>query len=187
MLLSAFIDKEIFIGKTPRGIIKGVGVSLKSYAIKYLLCASPNAPRAIFAVPVNAIEEIGENVRLSRLRPVFPKRCACIFLRLPVYSSEGAYLGSLQDLTIKNFVATTLFTDKNVIFPISAVSGCTDAILLKKEQPYPLGQRIPTPFLSVVTEKTEGVVTKPVLRAAIKKNALIKLTLSLPPFSIDSL
>ena len=39
----------------------------------------------------------------------------------------------------------------------------------------------------MITEKTDGVVTRPILRAAMQKSALIKLTLSLPPFYIDKL
>ena len=35
---------------------------------------------------------------------------------------------------------------------------------------------------ALVTEKNDAVVTKPILKTAIKNKALIKLTLSLPPF-----
>ena len=187
MFLSQLVDKEILVGNTVRGVVKGVGVSLKTYNVKYLLCVGTSTSRAPFAISVNAITDMGERVVLSRLRPLLPKHCACVFLRLPVYSFEGEFLGELEDLTMQDFIATTLSTDKNYILPISVVAACTDALLLKKEQPYPLGQRIPAPAISIITEKTDGVVTRPILRAAMQKSALIKLTLSLPPFYIDKL
>lgn len=186
MLLSQLIGKEIVVGNTPRGSVKGVGISLKTHAVKYLLCAGTNPSRALFAIPINSVTSFGEHLLLPRLRPVFPKHCACLFFNLPIYSCYGEHLGHLQEVTINHFTATTLHTDKGIILPISAVNACSDAILLKREQPFPLGQRVPAPILSTVSGKREGVVTKPVLRAAIQQNALIKLTLSLPPFSIEA-
>jgi hypothetical protein len=185
MFLSELINKEIFVEKKPRGFIKGAAISLKTYEVKYLLCANTKNDRATFAVSLHAVESVSECVQLTHLRPVLPKHCACIFLHLPVYSFEGAYLGALQDISLKSFVATTFLTDKNISLPCCAIWACSDAVLLKKEQSYPLGQRIPAPFLSVVTTKAAGFVTKPVLRAAMQRNSLIKLTLSLPPFSIE--
>lgn len=187
MLLSQLIGKEIVVGKTPRGVIKGIGVSLKTHNVKYLLCTKENVSRALFAIPTSAVSIFDEGVLLPRLRPVLPKYCACIFLNLPIYSYDGEYMGALQDLTINDFIATTLFTSKGDSLPINAVAACSDALLLKKEQAYPIGQRIPAPIISHLTDKTEGVVTKPILRVAIEKRALIKLTLSLPPFSLDNL
>ena len=143
MFLSELTNKEIFVGKNPRGIVKGVAISLKTHEVKYLLCANAKTSRAIFAVPIRAVVSVDERIYLSRLRPVLPKHCACIFLQLPVYSFEGEHLGALQELSLQSFVATTLFTDKNISFPVSAILACSDAVLLKKEQPYPLGQRIP--------------------------------------------
>ncbi|MBO5277801.1 MAG: hypothetical protein J6K86_05315 [Clostridia bacterium] len=187
MFLSELTNKEIFVGKNPRGIVKGVAISLKTHEVKYLLCANAKTSRAIFAVPIRAVVSVDERIYLSRLRPVLPKHCACVFLQLPVYSFEGEHLGALQELSLQSFVATTLFTDKNISFPVSAILACSDAVLLKKEQPYPLGQRIPAPFLPLLTEKEDGVVTKPILRVAAQKNSLVKLTLALPPFSIGKL
>ena len=40
MQLSQLIDKNICAGKNTRGICVGVGLSLKSKAVKYLLCSS---------------------------------------------------------------------------------------------------------------------------------------------------
>lgn len=186
MFLSQLVDKEIIVRKSPRGIVKGVGISLKTHKIKYLLCAESTASRAIFAISINTVIEFGEHIVLQSLRPVLAKHCACIFLQLPVYSFEGEYLGALEDVTMNDFIATTLRTDQNVTIPINDVAACSDALLLKKEQPYPIGQRIPAPFLSTITDKSDGVITRPILRAAIEKNTLIKLTLSLPPFSLEA-
>ena len=66
-----------------------------------------------------------------------------------------------------------------------SIFGCSDAVILRKEQAYPLGQRIPAPILPLITEKYEPVVTRAVLRNATAKRTLVKLTLSLPPFSIS--
>lgn len=187
MLLNQLIDREIVVGKTPRATMQGVGISLKTYQIKYFLCVGVNSPHASFAISATAITSFGESILLPRLRPVIPKYCACIFPRLPVYAFDGEYLGNVEDLAIENLTATTLFTDKGISIPTSAIAACSDALLLKKEQPYPLGQRIPAPFLPLITDKTDKVITKPVLRNAIENSSLIKLTLSLPPFYFDGL
>ena len=183
MLLSELIEKQIIVQKQPRGVVKGVGISLKTHAVIYLLCAESAASRPLFALSANAVSDFDESIVLPRLRPLLPKQCACIFLGLPVYSYEGAFLGNVTDLAMQNLTASTLFTDQNAAIPIACVAACSDALLLKKEQAYPLGQRVPAPMLSSVSEKTGDVVTKPILRAAIEKKSLIKLTLALPPFS----
>ena len=185
MFLSHLVNKEIYTGKTPRGVCLGVGISLKNQAVKYLLCANAPNARAQFAVPVSAVERVAETIQLSRLRPVLPKNCVCLFPDIPIYAYDGTFLGNVVDLEMTEFVATVLYTDGNEDFPASAIAACADAVLLKKEQPYPLGQRIPAPFLPLFTDKADGVVSKPLLRSAIRKNTLIKLTLSLPPFSLD--
>jgi len=183
MFLTQLTDREITVGKTPKGVCQGVGISLKTQAVKYLLCASSSTSRARFAVPVSAVESVGEQIVLSRLRPVFPKNCACLFLHLPVYGFDGGFLGEVLDLAIKDFIATNLITSEGE-YPTNAITACADAVLLKKEQPFPIGQRIPAPMLSLLTDKTDGLVTKPILRTAIRKNTLVKLTLSLPPFRL---
>lgn len=183
MFLSNVTNKVIYLNKNPRGIVKGVGISLKTHAVKYLLCGNNQSAKSHFALPVSAIVSIDENVFLSRMRPVLPKNCACLFIGLPVYAYDGAYLGKITELVIKKFVATLFYTDVGLELPVSAIAACSDAVLLKKEQPYPLGQRIPTPFVSSLLGKEDGVVTRPVLRCAMKKSSLVKLTLSLPPFS----
>ena len=185
MFLTQLVNKEIWAGEMPRGVCQGIGISLKTQAVKYLLCSSSPTSRAQFALPVSAIKYVGDRIILSRLRPVFPKSCACLFLHLPVYAYDGAFIGEVEDVEIEEFVASTLFTSGGEGYPVNAISACSDAVLLKKELPFPLGQRIPAPVLSRLTGKTEGLVTRPLLRAAIQKNALVKLTLSLPPFDLD--
>lgn len=187
MKLSYLNEKSVYAGKTFRGVCRGVALSLKSQAVKYLLCASTLTQTATdFSVGVSAVTEIGESILLSRLRPAYPKNCAKITIGLPVYSFEGGYLGVVEDLEMRDFVATRLFTDRGDVFPVTSIFACSDAVILRKEPPYPLGQRIPAPLLPIVTDKSEALVTKPVLRAAIQKRALVKLTLSLPPFNMES-
>ncbi len=183
MFLSDITNKTLSLNKTPRGVVKGVGISLKTYAVKHLLCGNSQSARTHFALPVSAIESIEESIVLSRMRPVLSKNSACLFIGLPVYAYDGAYLGKITELEMKNFIATVFYTDAGLDFPVSVIAACSDAVLLKKEQPYPLGQRIPAPFLSILLGKKDGVVTKPVLRSAMQKSSLVKLTLSLPPFS----
>lgn len=187
MNLSDLNEKSIYVGKTLRGVCRGVALSLKSHTVKYLLCASTlTQNNTDFSVGVSAVTEIGDTILLSRLRPAYPKNCAKISIGLPVYSFEGGYLGVVEDLEIRDFIATRLFTDRDEVFPITSIFACSDAVILRKEQPYPLGQRIPATLLPIVTDKTEGVVTKPVLRTALSKGALVKLTLSLPPFNLEA-
>ena len=186
MKLSYLNEKSVYAGKTFRGVCRGVALSLKSQAVKYLLCASTLTQTATdFSVGVSAVTEVGESILLSRLRPAYPKNCAKITIGLPVYSFEGGHLGFVEDLEMRDFVATRLLTDRGDVFPITSVFACADAVILRKEPPYPLGQRIPAPLLPIVTDKSEALVTKPILRAAIQKRALVKLTLSLPPFNLE--
>ena len=184
MFLSDITDKNIYVNKTSRGICLGVGVSLKTHAVKYLLCASVHTQNAVdFAVGTNAVADVTDVITLSRLRPVYPKNCAKIAIGLPVYSFEGGYLGNLEDVELRDFIVTRLFTDRNEVYPVTSVFACSDAVILRKEQVYPLGQRIPAPILPLVTDKRDSVVTRSVLRTASAKNCLVKLTLSLPPFN----
>lgn len=186
MKLTDLQNKNIYVGKTLRGSCRGVALSLKSHAVKYLLGAStPTQTSPDFSVGVSSILEIEEDIHLSRLRPSYPKNCAKISIGLPVYSFEGGFLGTVADLECKDFIATHVITHDEERFPITSVVACSDAVILRKEPPYPLGQRIPAPLLPIVTDKSEALVTKPILRAAIQKRALVKLTLSLPPFNLE--
>ncbi len=184
MFLNDITDKEIISSKTVKGYCRGVGISLKSHAVKYLLCASNPLAEPDFAISAASVENIGEQIRISSLRPLSPKNCVRIFIGRPVYAFDGVYLGNVADLDIRDFVATELYTDQNACYPISSVTACFDAVILKKQPPYPIGQRIPAPLLPLLSEKKSPIVTKPVLRAAIRKSSLIKFTLSLPPFSL---
>lgn len=187
MYLSEFENKTLILRSAPRGVCRGVGVSLKTFSVKYLLCASLSNPTkdADFCLPLEAVESIDECISLSRLRPVFPKSCARLFLGLPVFSQDGVYLGKLTNVQFEGFIATKLFTDQNDFYPISSVIACSDAVILRKNVPFPLGQSVPAPVLSKINGKKDGLVTKPLLRAAIQKGALVALTLSLPPFSLQ--
>jgi hypothetical protein len=183
MKLSDLCEKSIYTNKTFQGVCKGVGLSLKSHAVRYLLCASsPTQKNTDFSVGVNAVTEVNERISLSRLRPASPKGCAKVAIGVPVYSFEGGFLGKVADLDLFDFTATTLYTDRGETFPVTSIFACSDAVILRKEQPFPLGQRIPAPLLSLVTDKNDGVVTKQILRTAIERGTLVKLTLSLPPF-----
>ena len=187
MKLSQLSEKNIYVNKTFKGVCRGVAISLKSHAVRYLLCASaPTQSISDYAVGINAIADIDDTIVLSRLRPACPKGCAKIAIGLPIYSFEGGYLGKVSDLDIRDFVATKLYTDRGECYPILSVFACSDAVILRKEQPFPLGQRIPAPLLSTVTAKNDGVITKPILRTAVSKGALIRLTLSLPPFQVET-
>lgn len=187
MYLSKLENKTLFLRSKPCGVCRGVGISLKNFSVKYLLCASLSAPTqaADFCLPLQAVQSVGENVFLRYLRPVLPKNCARLFLGLPVFSQEGVYLGKLTDVELKGITATRLFTDQNKSYPISLTIACSDAIILRKNEPFPLGQSVPTPVLSKINGKNNGLVTKSLLRAAIQKSALVSLTLSLPPFCLN--
>ena len=176
MKLSDLCDKNIYTSKTFQGVCRGVALSLKSHAVRYLLCAStPTQSNTDFSVGVQSVVEIADRIFLSRLRPASPKGCAKIAVGLPVYSFEGGFLGTVADLDLFDFTATTLYTDRGESFPVTSIFACSDAVILRKEPPYPLGQRIPAPLLSLFTDKSDGLVTKPILHTAIEKKALVKL------------
>ncbi len=197
MLLSELTKKVVYSSKNPRGVCLGVGISLKSQTVKYLLCASLRATGenadtiekddVDFAVSISTMENVTENaIYLSNLRAVFPKNSAKIFLGKPIYSDEGIFLGNIQDVLIQNTTATKAYTDKNTTLSLLSLSACSDVLILRKEPPFPIGQLIPAPFLSHFSCKNVSLVTKPVLRSAIQNGNLIKLTLSLPPFCLET-
>ncbi len=192
MLLSSIIGKRILSDTTPRGVCTGVGISLKTLTVKYLLCCNDveNAKQRVdFALPFSCVTSVDEVcVHVSKARAVFPKTCAYVFLQKPVFSFDGVYFGRLRDFRFSltndgSFTAATLYTDTGETFAASGVYAFSDAVILKKDRPYPLGQRIPAPIVSHYGGKNQTVVSKTVLRRAIEKSELIKLTLSLPPFN----
>lgn len=186
MLLSSLVGKNICVGKTVRGVCLGVGIAPKSFAVKYLLCARSAQSKSVdFSVGASAVQEIGTDISLSRLRTVLPKNCDKIFIGQPVYLNEGVYLGKLSDMELVSFTATRLFTDRQTTHSVLSVVACSDAVILKKEQAFPLGQRIPATVVSKICDRNEGVVTRSVLKNAAKKGALVRFTLSLAPFGVE--
>ena len=183
MYLSQLVGKTLFVGNAPRGVCLGVGVSLKTQRVRYLLCAgNANARTADFAINASSILRTNETgIYLSRLRAVFPQNCAKLFPKLPVYTQNGVFLGCITDLKMPSFCAECVFTDTGEKIPVSCVTACLDAVIVRKAPVYPLGQRIPAPVLSF--ENAGTTVTRPLLKKAVERGELIKLTLSLPPFT----
>ncbi len=187
MLLSELIGKDVYCGNSLRGRVSGVCISLKSRAVKYLLCqtAEKNA-KTEFSVSVTAVENVAEAVFLKRVKTVLPRNCARVFLNRPIYTDEGAYLGYLADMELSDFIATGVITGDKKRYPASALSAVSDAVILKKSPVYPLGQRIPAPAVSAFLSENAPaptVVTRAVLKTAIRSEKLISFTLSLPPFN----
>lgn len=182
MFLTDYLGKTVLVNKQPRGVCLGLGFSLKSQAVKCLLCASTPQKKPDFAIAFSAVTAVEDCVSLSRLRSVLPKNCARIAVGNPVYSYDGDFLGRITDAELKDGALLRLFSDRDEQFPATAIFACNDAVILRKEQPYPIGQRIPAPVICQINDKTDGFVTRPILRTAIRNGTLIKLTLSLPPF-----
>ena len=166
------IHNTFYVNNIPRGTCSRLGVSLKTGAIKYLFCLTDENKE--FALNVKALLSVDDfRLELSSFRSVIPKNAVKISLGQPVYSHNGVYLGAIKNVMQSNMRITDLVTEKGVI-PFSFVQACADAIILRKPLPYPLGQSLPT----------AQYVTRPLLKEAIKENALIKLTLSLSPFKL---
>ena len=187
MLLSDLIQKTIYAGITPKGKCVGIGISLKNYTMKYLLCtSSQTATHTDFCVNTSAIEEIDDGIYLTHLRPTFPKSCAKLFLGHPIYRENGIFIGNVCNVSIENGVVAYLLTTQNERISPTCISAVSDAVILKKQHPYPIGQRIPAHAVCKFLDKNDDFVNKSNLLSAIKKGSLIKLTLSLPPFSITT-
>ena len=198
MLLSQITDKSIRSGKNVRGVCIGVGISVKSRAVKYLLCASAPLPlnceegvgfsmlESQFAVGVHSIKNLCDNeITLSCLRMSVPKNHGKLFIGKPVYSDEGVFLGKITDAHLQNFIVTEVKTDKNTYHSALSIAACSDALILRKEQPFPIGQRIPTPAVFNFLTDNDVLTTRSILREAMQKGQLIRFTLSLPPFNLD--
>lgn len=189
MLLSDISEKILYVNETPKAVCKGVGISLKNFTVKYLLCSAKSHTRADFCVNVSALEYVDAHaVVVNRMRPVFPKSCAKLFLSLPVFTADGAFLGRVSDVELQSvngtLTATRIFTDKNTVYSALGITACLDALILKREMPYPIGQRIPAPAVLHFSPSGHPIVGKSTLKDCIEKNRLIHLTLSLPPFSL---
>lgn len=188
MLLSSIAEKKVYVGKSLRGYARGIGISLKTYAVKYLLCASnANAPNGYtdFSVSASSIQEISTSVYLKNARALQTKNCAKLFIGLPVFLVDGTYLGNVLDIEIQNLTVVKLLTNQGEHFPVTSVIACQDAVILRKELSFPIGQRIPAPSVFSFLDKSTTLVTKSVLKQAIQNGTLIQLTLSLPPFSFS--
>lgn len=142
MLLSEIVGKNVYSGKAVRGICRGVCLSLKSRAVKYLLCSREPAQNDYteFSVGVNCIDTVAENVFLKRLRPAVPKNCVRFFTGRPIYSEEGLYLGITADLVMEEFTATKLIADTGKTYSAAAIAALGDAVILRKEPVFPLGR-----------------------------------------------
>ena len=182
MKLSHLIGKSVYAGAKRRGVCTGVGITPKNNAVKYLFCSASG--KTEFCVNVSSIEELDEEIYLSHLRPVFPKSAFKIVFGLPVYTDEGAFLGNVCDMQMDAFIALHIETDKSERFCCRHIAACTDAILLRKKAPYPIGQPIPAHAVLDIFQHNETTVSRPNLKKAIEKGALIKLTLSLAPFAL---
>ncbi len=173
MLLSQLIGKTLVHNNTPRGKCLGVGISPKNKSLKYLFCSTEECDD--FVLPVTTLLSLSENALfLSRVRPVLPKPCAKLLAGVPVFSSDGKFLGRLTDAELQNQTLVRIYTDREGEFPSALIAVISDAILLRKALPYPLGQPL--------SDQNEPFVTKRVLRKSICTQSLIRLTLSLPPF-----
>lgn len=178
----AFFQKTIFVRRKKgdefvyekRGICLGVYIGKKSAQIKYLLCSLDDDK--MVNLPFSAIERVDENgaIYLKNLRSAFPNQCARLTPFLPVYSSEGKYLGRLDGIICENFCVSKLVVSKKK-YPALAIDGICDAVLLK-QLPYPLGEW---------SKEEESGVSRRILKDKIKQGHLIKFTLSLPPFNVD--
>ncbi len=183
MLLSDISDKNIYVNKQQKGVCRGIGISLKTQLVKYLLCSSTaNTPNYYADMPIgiSAVKEFFPHILLKSGRISHPKSCGKLFIGLPVFFFDGTFLGNVVDVEIENLIATKILTNQGNYYSVSCITACSDAVILKKEQPFPIGQRIPAPLIPIYANTP--IVTKSVLKEAVKCGTLIKLTLALSPF-----
>lgn len=189
MYVSTLVGKRVFSRSAERGVCVGVGVSLKTFVVKYLFY-QPLHERAnvLFALPFARVcAADGLCLQADGVRALSPKGCAPFRLRLPVFTAEGVAVGQVADLSITEgqdgeYRAEFMVLDGGKTIAADEIAVYADAVLLKKSRPYPLGQRIPAPILSLFSDKNQPFVSKAALRRAVERNDLIKFTLSLPPF-----
>ena len=184
MLLSTWINSPVFVGEKQRGVLRNVFLSTKSKQIKYLQCTiQQRGIQSQLVVSVNAIERMDNNgIFLKRARSTLPKNAVLFQPNCPIYAENGVRLGVACDLRLQGLTAITLLTE-NAQFPTTGIIAIGDAILLKNE-PYPIGQRIPAPLLSQFsTNQQDLLITRSILKTARKAGKLINLTLALPPFA----
>lgn len=183
MFLRDFVNKNITVNGKKKGVCIGIGISLKTFSIKYLLCSLTSMQKTDFAVSFSSLLNVGdEEISLNKLRSVLPNACVQLYPDLPCYFEDGVYVDNLEDIRFENGVALQIYTTGGFVFPANALLACADALLLRKKQPYPLGQPIPAHTLPMLKVKSSPLVTKRVLKDSIAKGKLIALTLSLAPF-----
>lgn len=185
MFLNDFIGMPVFVEEKQRGTLQGVFLSAKSKSIKYLLCSiDQKGTQTPLAVSVAAIERIDDVVVLKRIRSTLPKNATLFKQNCPVYTENGVYLGGACDLEFHELTAVALHTE-TAVFPTTSILAIGDAVLLRRDEPYPIGQRVPAPALSLFSLPEQSLlVTRSVLKSAIKNGRLIAFTLSLPPFQV---
>ena len=184
MLLSEIVGKNVYSGKALRGLCRGVCLSLKSRAVKYLLCSREPAQNDYteFSVGVSCIGDVDDCVRLKRLRTAIPKNCVRFFTGRPVYSEEGMYLGVTADLVMENFTAMKLITDTGKTYSAASIAALGDAVILKKGPVFPLGAKVNSDIPAKPDKIPAGtLITRGTLRAAIASGQLIRLTLDVLP------
>ena len=168
MLLSEIVGKNVYSGKALRGICRGVCLSLKSRAVKYLLCSREPAQNDYteFSVGVSCIGDVDDCVRLKRLRTAIPKNCVRFFTGRPVYSEEGMYLGVTADLVMENFTAMKLITDTGKTYSAASIAALGDAVILKKGPVFPLGAKVNSDIPAKPDKIPAGtLITRGTLRA----------------------
>ena len=177
MFLNNVIGKPLIFRQKPQHICIGVALEKKSGKLKYLICLN-EVQRTEFALPFNSVLSITNSaILISSLRSAIMKNVYVIKRELPVYSTQGEYVGILEDACLfQNRITALIINNKR--YPYERITGVLDAILLSPAPLYPLGQRIPAP-----NEYNTEVVNKHTLKKVINDNKLIPFTLSLPPFS----
>ena len=141
MFLSELIGKTIFTQSKPVGVCRGIALSLKTRAIKYLAYQknSDHLDGVEFFLPVSAVVSIDENgVCIDKSRSVIPKNVRRLSCGKPVYSETGAYLGIVTDLLIENFYALEIVTDRGVHSAL-CLFAIGDAVIVKAPPYFPLG------------------------------------------------
>ena len=177
MFLNSLLNKPLFFRNATFYTCIGVGISKKNGALKYLICMHENK-RTEFALPFSNVRSITNNgVILSSLRSAIVKNAYVIKTGIPVYTTQGAFIGNLDDAVLTKNVLTKLIIQGQV-YPFARIHCILDAILLSTCPVYPLGQRIPA-----TPEQKSVVVTKTQLKKVIDDKQLISFTLSLPPFN----
>ncbi len=174
----SFFQKEIYVKRKrkedyvyeKRGVCLGVYLSKKSGDIKYLFCAVDDDKSLV--VPVGAIEELHTcGIYLKNLRTSLPTQCVRLTPFLPVYTVFGKYMGRLNGFETENLTITKLIVGEEK-YPSLSIDAVSDALLLNVPN-YPIGEW---------SKEEESNVSKKLLKSKIREGALIRFTLSLPPF-----